>query len=1088
MSNIILKRSTRVRVFFLVLIAFSAMTLGARADLTVDNNFVPPTFTRSILPGKAVLLPDGKYFLLSNPETLTDQPAGPLTRYLPDGTLDTSFDFRGDYKDVQAISPTGDGRFYVAATRYIYGVKEGDFILRINNDGSIDPTFTASVAGRDPSEFVRQLLVQPDGKIIVVGFFSFNGNSSKNFMVRLLANGSLDSGFSVSPGGDVVAAALQSDGKILICGFFQSVNNATLITNTSVARLNPDGSSDSSFTATGYTRLSANQAMVIQPDGMILVAGNFRIGSGSSAKRMPIIRLTATGALDSGFDSSGLNALSYIGRGIVLQPDGKILGAVNSALYRFNSNGSIDTGFHQPTFYDARFTSPNPSLGTVLTANLAGNGDILVGGFFTDVDAGGTPGYAHYGVVRLKSAGTVDPGLVSSHRTAREITPSAFARLGDGSALVTFVDQMDPAIPYNLGRLKSDGSIDASFTLSSSDPNRFLNGFTARGIKPLPDGNFFVFGIGADLGPHFGKVRPDGTEDTSFATNSGIICQNAAVAPNGKIFTVAETDAQSALISAAARLNADGQIASAGAPYPDQVVRDSVTGTLIEMNVGTHVVGIQPDNKILLLRFTNDRRFHFIRLNDDGTPDGSFTETQISPPDAAPSFPVVFDPVTGGTVQPPNGVWSAPYSIQDAEVLQDGSIIVVGRFTSFGNANVRSVAKLKPNGTIDNTFNAGGGAQWVSITETATLLPTVENIEVQANGKFLITGNFEKFNGVPAAGLARLNANGSVDTSFVAPVQRDERSRITTSAFKKQPDGSLFLSGPYTFSGGSTSRSLIRLIDDSTPGTPPPGLVGNVSTRLGVGTGDDALIEGFIVQGPAGSSKKIIVRAIGPSLAQFGIPDALPNPTLEIHDSTGAIVAMNNDWKITQPGGLITGNQFNEINGSGIAPTNDLESAVIVALAPGSYTAVVRGANNSVGTGVVDAFDLDAGSAARLANIATRGVVQPGDKLMIAGFIIQNGAVKVVVRGIGPSLQQFGISNALPDTTLQLRDQQGTVVLENDDWKSSQQQELEATGLQPGHDLEAALVTTIQPGQYTAQLRGKNNDSGIGVVQVYFLQ
>jgi hypothetical protein len=199
-------------------------------------------------------------------------------------------------------------------------------------------------------------------------------------------------------------------------------------------------------------------------------------------------------------------------------------------------------------------------------------------------------------------------------------------------------------------------------------------------------------------------------------------------------------------------------------------------------------------------------------------------------------------------------------------------------------------------------------------------------------------------------------------------------------------------------------------------------------------------------------------------------------------------VATNNDWKITQPGGLITGNQFNEINGSGIAPTNDLESAVIVALAPGSYTAVVRGANNSVGTGVVDAFDLDAGSAARLANIATRGVVQPGDKLMIAGFIIQNGAVKVVVRGIGPSLQQFGISNALPDTTLQLRDQQGTVVLENDDWKSSQQQELEATGLQPGHDLEAALVTTIQPGQYTAQLRGKNNDSGIGVVQVYFLQ
>lgn len=121
------------------------------------------------------------------------------------------------------------------------------------------------------------------------------------------------------------------------------------------------------------------------------------------------------------------------------------------------------------------------------------------------------------------------------------------------------------------------------------------------------------------------------------------------------------------------------------------------------------------------------------------------------------------------------------------------------------------------------------------------------------------------------------------------------------------------------------------------------------------------------------------------------------------------------------------------------------------------------------------------------ANIATRGFVQPGDKLMIAGFIVQNGAVKVIVRAIGPSLTQFGITNALPDTTLQLRDQQGAVVLENDDWQSSQKQELENIGLQPSHDLEAALVSTIQPGLYTAQMRGKGNASGVGVVQVYFL-
>ena len=271
-----------------------------------------------------------------------------------------------------------------------------------------------------------------------------------------------------------------------------------------------------------------------------------------------------------------------------------------------------------------------------------------------------------------------------------------------------------------------------------------------------------------------------------------------------------------------------------------------------------------------------------------------------------------------------------------------------------------------------------------------------------------------------------------------------------------------------------------------------PGLVGNVSTRLPVGTGENVLIEGFIVQGPAGSSKKILVRAIGPSLAPFGIADALPNPALEIRDASGAKVASNDDWKTTQLGGLITTDQAAEIGASGVAPGNDLESAIIANLAPGSYTAVVSGVGNT-GTGVVDAYDLSATSPARLANIATRGLVQPGDKLMIAGFIIQNGPVRAVVRAIGPSLAPFGITNALPDTTLQIRNQNGGLVVENDNWKlrsdgSSQQAESEATGLQPTNDLEATVLTTLPPGQYTAQVRGKPETTGIGVVQVYFLQ
>jgi hypothetical protein len=197
---------------------------------------------------------------------------------------------------------------------------------------------------------------------------------------------------------------------------------------------------------------------------------------------------------------------------------------------------------------------------------------------------------------------------------------------------------------------------------------------------------------------------------------------------------------------------------------------------------------------------------------------------------------------------------------------------------------------------------------------------------------------------------------------------------------------------------------------------------------------------------------------------------------------------VNENWKETLQGGIINGDQFGEINGSGLAPSDDLESAIVANLAPGAYTAVVRDSGGAVGTGVVDAFDLSAGSTARLANIATRGLIQPGDKLMIAGFIVQNAPVQAVVRAIGPSLAIFGITNALPDTTLQLKDQNGATVRENDDWMSDQKTELEASGLQPSHNLEAALIQTIPPGQYSALVRGKPEATGTGVVQIYFLQ
>ena len=264
----------------------------------------------------------------------------------------------------------------------------------------------------------------------------------------------------------------------------------------------------------------------------------------------------------------------------------------------------------------------------------------------------------------------------------------------------------------------------------------------------------------------------------------------------------------------------------------------------------------------------------------------------------------------------------------------------------------------------------------------------------------------------------------------------------------------------------------------------PSGSAANISTRLQVGTGDNLLIAGFFITGPNGSTKKMIVRGTGPST---GVAGALANPTLELHDSTGALIASNDNWKTTVIGGIITSDQVAEIQASSLAPSNDAESALIGTLSPGSYTAQVRGANNGTGIGVAEGFDLSIGSGATLANVSTRGQVGTGTDLMIAGFFVVNNPLKVVVRGIGPSLAGFGVQNPLANPTLELRDGNGALVLGNDDWKTTQQAEITATSLQPSNDAESALVITLQPGGYTAQLRGTNNGTGVGVIDVFAL-
>lgn len=261
--------------------------------------------------------------------------------------------------------------------------------------------------------------------------------------------------------------------------------------------------------------------------------------------------------------------------------------------------------------------------------------------------------------------------------------------------------------------------------------------------------------------------------------------------------------------------------------------------------------------------------------------------------------------------------------------------------------------------------------------------------------------------------------------------------------------------------------------------TSPTGAV-NISTRLAIANGDNVLIGGFIVTGNA--PKKLIVRALGPSLPVQG---ALPDPVLEIHGSDGSLLAMNDSWKSDDAQSVID---------SGVAPRDDREAAIVGAFQPNvNYTAIVKGKDGATGVALVELYDLgtaalDSNSTAKLANISTRGFVQTGDNVMIGGFIISQVQSQVIARAIGPSLANAGVQGALQDTVLELHSADGALVGANDDWQSDQAQQIKDTGVPPTDPRESAVLATLKPGNYTAVVRGKNNTTGVALVEIYALQ
>lgn len=373
-------------------------------------------------------------------------------------------------------------------------------------------------------------------------------------------------------------------------------------------------------------------------------------------------------------------------------------------------------------------------------------------------------------------------------------------------------------------------------------------------------------------------------------------------------------------------------------------------------------------------------------------------------------------------------------------------------------------------------------------------------------------GSISKFTptGTETVFLSKLNrptclATDRAGTTFVG----SSDGTITAVSFQYDPPTGLTIGSGGLFAGGfgaihalacdaarnvfvSTSSGITRIERKNsarttfspTPGDvivfePPRALALNISTRLQVQTGDNALIAGFIVTGTAG--KKVLIRGIGPSLSAAGISGALQDPAIELRNSSGALVNGNNNWKDTQQAA---------IEATGAAPSDPRESAFLITLGAGSWTVVLRGVGNTSGVGLVEVYDLDSTSNSQLANISTRGVVQTGENVMIGGFIIGsgNGGARLAIRALGPSLSAAGVANPLADPTLTLRDGNGAVISFNDNWGDTNATEIHDAHIAPSNLAESAMIVTVAPGNYTAVVAGRNSGTGVGLVEVYNLQ
>jgi uncharacterized delta-60 repeat protein len=700
----------------------------------------------------SIVQPDGKILIGGNFLTYNSQTRNSIARINADGTHDLSFNpGTGANGWVHSIILQPDGKIIVSGAFSVFNGSPKNGIVRLNSDGSIDPTFTPGSGGGT----VYATALQADGKILIGGsFIQYNGTTI-NRIARLNSDGTLDISFLCGTGAgyNVYRINVQSDGKIVIGGDFTSYNGTNV---NRIVRLNSDGTIDNTFIIGTGVDGSINSS-AIQADGKILIGGSFQNYNGTA--RNKLARLNTDGSLDAAFNSGG--ATSYVNT-ISVQTDNKIIiggyfSYFNSTpvnyITRLNTNGSLDGSFIIGT--GASYA--------VLTTSIQSDGKVIIGGGFTSYN-----GMPRNYITRLNTDGSLDlPFNKGTGANSREVLTCALQSNGKiiiGGAFVLYNGERRNGI----ARVNADGSPDATFVVGTGLSNTFNpNLITANALAIQSDGKILVGGnfthYNGLAGNNIVRLNSNGSPDVTFMSGTGAngAVYSILIQSDGKIIIAGDfTSYNGTNIKKIARLNSDGTLDGTFNPG---------TGP----NLAIITSAIQPDGKIIIAgyfsTYNGTASNYFARINADGTLDGTFN----------------IGTGVGGYVN-------------SLAIQTDGKIIIGGYFFSYNSISRYFIARINSDGTLDNTFVNPGTGPNAPINTVS-----IDN----SDGKIIVGGAFTTYNSSSKNYLARLNSDGTLDPGF--NVGTGANGDVLTSII--QPDAKVIIGGKFTSYNGIGRNRLARV-------------------------------------------------------------------------------------------------------------------------------------------------------------------------------------------------------------------------------------------------------------------------------------